>query len=28
VNTVTALDNHGRPQYLIDNGTQPMAEVV
>ena len=28
VNTVTALDNHGRPQYLIDNGTQPIAEVV
>ncbi|HVA50949.1 MAG TPA: DUF1501 domain-containing protein [Pirellulales bacterium] len=28
VNTVTALDTHGRPQYLVDNGTQPMAEVV
>jgi hypothetical protein len=28
VNTVTALDNHGRPQYLVDNGTQPMAELI
>ena len=28
VNTVTALDTHGRPQYLVDNGTQPMAEVI
>ena len=28
VNTVTALDTHGRPQYLIDNGTQPMSEVI
>jgi hypothetical protein len=28
VNTVTALDTHGRPQYLVDAGTQPMAELI
>ena len=28
VNTVTALDLHGRPQYLVDNGVQPIKELV
>ena len=28
VNTVTALDLHGRPQYLVDNGVQPIKELI
>jgi uncharacterized protein (DUF1501 family) len=28
VNTATALDTHGRPQYLVDAGQQPMQEVA
>jgi uncharacterized protein (DUF1501 family) len=28
VNTATALDTHGRPQYLVDAGQQPMPEVA
>ncbi len=28
VNTVTALDFNGRPQYLIDNGVQPIRELI
>jgi hypothetical protein len=28
VNTVTALDLNGRPQYLLDSGVQPIRELV
>jgi hypothetical protein len=28
VNTVTSNDLHGRPQYLLDAGVQPMRELV
>jgi Protein of unknown function (DUF1501) len=28
VNTATAPDLHGRPMFLIDNGVQPLGEVV
>jgi len=28
VNTATARDLHGRPQYLLDNGVQPIRELV
>jgi uncharacterized protein (DUF1501 family) len=28
VSTATALDTHGRPQYLVDAGQQPMPEVA
>ncbi|HUY35539.1 MAG TPA: DUF1501 domain-containing protein [Pirellulales bacterium] len=28
VNTVTALDTHGRPQYLVDAGELPIHEVI
>jgi Protein of unknown function (DUF1501) len=28
VNTTTALDLHGRPQYLVDDGVQPIRELV
>ncbi|HVX63315.1 MAG TPA: DUF1501 domain-containing protein [Pirellulales bacterium] len=28
VNTVTALDLHGRPQYLLDSGVQPIRELI
>ena len=28
VNTATAPDLHGRPQYLVDNGVQPLPEVM
>jgi hypothetical protein len=27
-NTTTVPDLHGRPQYLVDEGVQPMAELV
>ena len=28
VNTVTANDLNGRPQYLLDNGVQPIRELI
>ncbi len=28
VNTATAFDLHGRPQYLVDNGVQPLSELI
>jgi hypothetical protein len=28
VNKVTLPDLSGRPQYLVDNGCQPMRELV
>ncbi|HXT61043.1 MAG TPA: DUF1501 domain-containing protein [Pirellulales bacterium] len=28
VNTTTALDLHGRPQYLVDDGVQPIRELA
>ena len=28
VNSVTVRDLTGRPQYLVDNGTQPMSELI
>ncbi|MBI3839242.1 MAG: DUF1501 domain-containing protein [Planctomycetia bacterium] len=28
VNTATVTDLHGRPQYLVDAGAQPLAELV
>jgi uncharacterized protein (DUF1501 family) len=28
VNRVTVRDFAGRPQYLVDNGTQPMRELI
>ncbi|MFN8709645.1 MAG: DUF1501 domain-containing protein, partial [Planctomyces sp.] len=28
VNTVTVQDLHGRPQYLLDDGVQPIHELI
>jgi hypothetical protein len=28
VNTATVTDLAGRPQYLVDDGTQPIRELV
>ncbi len=28
VNTVTAMDLHGRPQYLVESGVQPIHELI